>query len=214
MGIIANSGIGLENVQAVYTGAEGQLWELIMGEQIHIGGLTSSLDLAKKASIQPGTEGVDLCCCTGAGMRFLLRFQNVARMRGVDATPRMVETGHLRSQEEGLADRTHFTLGNACSTGLPDAFADFVWGEDAWCYVEDKAALIAEAARLVKSGGVIAFTDWVTGPVEMTDAEAQRFLTFMKFPNMASIADYTALLQGNGCEMGACGKYGPLCAVH
>jgi len=27
--------------------------------------------------------------------------------------------------------------------------ADFVWGEDAWCYVLDKAKLISEAARLV-----------------------------------------------------------------
>lgn len=32
-------GIGLADVQAVYDGAEGDLWELVMGEQIHIGGL-------------------------------------------------------------------------------------------------------------------------------------------------------------------------------
>ena len=201
MGIVAKNGIGLQNVQAVYGGAEGQLWELIMGEQIHIGGLTSSMDLATKAGIAPGTEGVDLCCCTGAGMRFLLRFQKVGRMRGVDATERMVKTGHERAQQEGVADRMHFVLGDACATGLPVASADFVWGEDAWCYVEDKPALIAEAARLTKSGGTIAFTDWVTGPVEMSDEEAQRFLAFMKFPGMASIADYTTLLEANGCEM-------------
>ena len=30
---------------------------------------------------------------------------------------------------------------------------DFVWGEDAWCYVVDEAKLIAEAARLVRRGG-------------------------------------------------------------
>ena len=39
-------GIGLENVQAVYGGPEGNLWELVMGEQIHIGGFQSSMDLA------------------------------------------------------------------------------------------------------------------------------------------------------------------------
>ena len=50
--------------------------------------------------------------------------------------------------------------------------ADFVWGEDAWCYVTDKPKLIAEAARVVKSGGTIAFTDWVEGPAGLTDAEA------------------------------------------
>jgi hypothetical protein len=39
----------LANVQAVYSGPEGRLWELIMGEQIHIGGLSSSADLAQRA---------------------------------------------------------------------------------------------------------------------------------------------------------------------
>jgi hypothetical protein len=32
-------------------------------------------------------------------------------------------------------------------------------GEDAWCYVVDQAKPIAEAARLVKPGGLIAFTE-------------------------------------------------------
>ena len=43
--------IDLTNVQAVYDGPEGKLWELIMGEQIHIGGFASSMDLADRAPI-------------------------------------------------------------------------------------------------------------------------------------------------------------------
>ena len=82
--------IGLKEVQAVYTGPEGELWELIMGEQIHIGGFASSMDLAEKAGIGPGMKGVDLCCCNGAGMRFLVRFRDIARMKGVDATQKVV----------------------------------------------------------------------------------------------------------------------------
>jgi SAM-dependent methyltransferase len=31
------------------------------------------------------------------------------------------------------------------------------WSEDAWCYVADKPKLIAEAVRMVRPGGVIAF---------------------------------------------------------
>ena len=34
-----------KEVQAIYSGVEGQLWELLMGEQIHIGGFASSTDL-------------------------------------------------------------------------------------------------------------------------------------------------------------------------
>ncbi|MGM0490585.1 MAG: hypothetical protein ACQESR_27990 [Planctomycetota bacterium] len=63
------------------------------GGQIHIGGLPSSEQLAEKAGIRPGMAGVDLCCCTGAGMWFLVRLWRVARVHGVDATESVVELG-------------------------------------------------------------------------------------------------------------------------
>ncbi len=208
--------IGLKDVQAVYSGPEGELWELIMGEQIHIGGLQSSMDLAERAGIVAGQNGVDLCSALGAGMRFLLRFRNVAHMTGVDATPKMLALAKERCAAEGFADRVTFVEANVCETGLPAGGFDFVWGEDAWCYVEDKSKLVAEAARLVRPGGVIAFTDWMEGTVPMTDAEAHRFLTFMKFPNVLNLDEYCALLRDNGCtvvtacDTGRFPKYVPL----
>ena len=92
--------IHLTHVQAIYSGPEGRLWELLMGEQIHIGGFQSSMDLAQRAGIAASSRGVDLCCCTGAGMRFLARFLNVAHMTGVDVTPAMVQLGQQRAFRE------------------------------------------------------------------------------------------------------------------
>jgi SAM-dependent methyltransferase len=195
------SQIHLSDVQAVYSGPEGQLWELLMGEQIHIGGLTSSMDLAERAGIGEGTRGVDLCSASGAGMRFLIRFRTVAHMTGVDATHAMLDLARARCARDGVADKVSFVEADVRATGLPGAKADFVWGEDAWCYVEDKAKLIAEAARLVKPGGLIAFTDWMEGPVALTEAEANRFLGFMKFPSVLSLDDYASLLKANRCKV-------------
>ena len=124
-------GIEVKDVQAVYSGPEGLLWELLMGEQIHIGGLRSSMDLANRAGIEAGMRGVDLCCCTGAGMRFLVRFRGVGHMFGVDATAAMVEKGQRRCRDEGSSSRIEFKLAEATKTGLPSGEADFVWGEDA-----------------------------------------------------------------------------------
>jgi SAM-dependent methyltransferase len=197
----AIDGIGLTDVQAVYGGPEGRLWELIMGEQIHIGGFTSSMDLAEKAGIASGTRGVDLCCCIGAGMRFLVRFRGVAHMTGVDATPHVVALGRRRCKEEGLDGRIEFVQADVCQTPLKDGQADFVWGEDAWCYVADKPALIAQAARLVRPGGTIAFTDWIEGPAGLDDEQARRFLQFMKFPSIEARDGYAALLAASGCEV-------------
>ena len=195
------SGIDLNSVKEVYNGAEGDLWELVMGEQIHVGGFASSMALAEKADIGAGLHGVDLCSCNGAGMRFLVRFRHVASMMGIDATETVIERCVARCEAEGLHDKIGCKLADVLETGLPDGAADFVWGEDAWCYVTDKTALIAEAARIVKPGGTIAFTDWVEGPAGLSDEEAQRFLTFMKFPSIQSLAGYRELLEANGCEV-------------
>jgi ubiquinone/menaquinone biosynthesis C-methylase UbiE len=204
--------IGIRDVNAVYDGPEGDLWELIMGQQIHIGGFKASMDLAERAGIGAGQRGVDLCCCNGAGMRFLVRFRDVAGMTGVDATKTVVERGRARCQEEGLADRIELKLADVCNSGLPDGQADFVWGEDAWCYVEDKPKLVAEAARIVKPGGTIAFTDWVEGPAGLSAAEAERFLRFMKFPSVQDIESYRGLLEKNGCQVNTAedtGRFAP-----
>jgi ubiquinone/menaquinone biosynthesis C-methylase UbiE len=194
-------GIGLDDVQTVYSGPEGDLWELVMGQQIHIGGFKSSMDLATRAGIAPGSTGIDLCCCNGAGMRFLVRFLNVGKMIGVDATEKVVERGRRRCDEEGMSDKTEFVLGDVCESGLPDASADFVWGEDAWCYVVDKPKLVSEAARLVKPGGTVAFTDWIEGANGLSDEEGERLLKFMKFPNIQDLSGYRGLLEQNGCEV-------------
>jgi len=197
----AIEGIGLADVQAVYDGPEGRLWELIMGEQIHIGGFTSSMHLAEKAAIAPASRGVDLCCCTGAGMRFLVRFRQVGHMTGVDATARVISLGRRRCKDEGLAEQIEFVQADVCQTKLPAGQADFVWGEDAWCYVVDKPALIAEAARLVRPCGTIAFTDWIEGPSGLDDTQAERLLKFMKFPNIQDLGGYRALLADSGCDV-------------
>ena len=196
-----NSAVRIDDVQAVYDGAEGDLWELIMGHQIHIGGFQSSMALAQLAGIEAGQRGVDLCCCNGAGMRLLTRFLEVGSMIGVDATATVVERGTARCAEEGLSDRIQFVHADACESGLPSGEADFVWGEDAWCYVIDKTRLIEEAMRILKPGGTIAFTDWVEGANGLSVEESERFFGFMKFPNVQSIQGYQTLLEAHGCEI-------------
>ena len=113
----------------------------------------------------------------------------------------MVQLGRGRCAQEGLAERIRFTVADVCDSKLPSGQADFVWGEDAWCYVVDKPRLIAEAVRLLRPRGTIAFTDWIEGPTGMTAGESARFLKFMKFPNVLDRQGYAELLDGQGCEV-------------
>jgi SAM-dependent methyltransferase len=195
------SGIGLADVQAEYGGSEGDISHLIFGELVHVGGLHSTLALAARAGIEAGTSGVDLCCYNGGGMRTLVRFCGVADMIGVDATERVVRRGRELCRDEGFDGRISFVLGDACATGLAAESVDFVWGEDAWCYVERKDALIGEAVRLLRSGGRIAFTDWVEGPTGLSTGEAERLMRHMRFPSILALNDYRDLLLNAGVHV-------------
>jgi len=68
----------------------------------------------------------------------------------VRGNPRLFKENSALSramESRGDQDRIRFVAADACESGLPTAGADFVWGEDVWCYVTDKPKLISEAAR-------------------------------------------------------------------
>jgi ubiquinone/menaquinone biosynthesis C-methylase UbiE len=191
---------GLREVQAVYDGPEGKLWELIMGEQIHIGGWAESKVMADKAGIGSGMKVLDLCSALGAGLRFLVKNYGVQGF-GLDGTKTMFEEAKSRAAAEGLGDKIEFKLGDVQDIPWPDGTFDVVWGEDAWCYVADKDKLIAEAARVLKPGGTLAFSDWIEGPAGLSDEEAERINTFMKFPYMESLDGYAGLIEKHGLKL-------------
>jgi len=189
-----------ESIQAVYSGAEGQLWELLMGEKVHIGGMPSSIDLAVFGGVKGGMSVADFCCCSGSGMRFLLKLCGASHASGVDFTKAQIALGKKRM---ALADippsQYRFYMGDATQPHLKEASVDLVWSEDAWCYVPDKPKLIAEAKRVLKPGGRVVFSDWV-GTDKLTAAEAKRFMTFMKFPTMMTVEDWAKLLAKTGFQ--------------
>jgi ubiquinone/menaquinone biosynthesis C-methylase UbiE len=189
--------ITLKDVNAVYDGPEGRLWELIMGEQIHVGGFAHSMVLAEKAGIKEGQKVLDLCSALGAGLRFLIKNHNVKGF-GLDGTKTMFEQAKKRAINDGMEGSIEFKLGDVTDIPWEEAAFDVVWGEDAWCYVVDKEKLISEAARVLKKGGTIAFTDWVEGPAGLNESDAERINRFMKFPYMESQKGYEELLEKHG----------------
>lgn len=192
--------ISLKDVNSVYDGPEGILWELIMGEQIHVGGFKSSKALADKAGLQKGWKGLDLCSALGASCRFLVKNYGIT-MCGLDGTQTMHRKAQERAISEGLADKIEFRLGDVTAIPWADKTFDFVWGEDAWCYVVDKGKLISEAARVLKPGGALAFTDWIEGAKGLSEEEAKRVNSFMKFPYMESLKGYNELIEKAGLKI-------------
>jgi predicted TPR repeat methyltransferase len=97
-------------------------------------------------------RGIDLGCGTGLAARAFAR--EVDRFIGIDLSPRMLEqaraTGLYAELEEGeMLDRLR---------EKPDGSADLILAADAMVYVDDLAPLMREAARVLASGGLLAFT--------------------------------------------------------
>ncbi len=188
--------INVGDVMAAYEGPIGIIWEMLMGEQIHVGGGRETDILAEKAGVSRETRVLDVLSGLGGPARHLARNYG-ATVIGLDATPRMVDEATARTAAEGLDDRVSFRLGNALDMPFRSGVFDIVWGQDSWCYVTDKDRLIRECRRVVAPGGTIAFTDWIrTGP--MSDEEWHSLNTFMLFPYMESLDGYEILLRQNG----------------
>lgn len=193
MGRVANH----TGVQELYSGPEGRLWELVAGEMLHCGGYGNTVTLAAKVGVEPGQGVLDLCSGFGTSLRFLAKRYGI-HGKGLEASTHMVEEANRRTRAEGLEGAIEYLQGNAMEVPFPDDTFDVVWGEDAWCYVDDKERLVEEAVRVLKPGGVMGFSDWMTGPADMTVEQAARIHGFLSFPYTESLQGYVALLEARG----------------
>ena len=188
--------ISIAEVSEAYTGPVGDLWEMLMGEEIHIGGPMATRELAGMAGIQKDNQVLDICSALGGPARHLAT-EFGCHVTGIDATPAMVEEAKRRAVAAGFDGQVTFRWGNALDLPFRAASFDTVWGQDAWCYVTDKARLIGEAARVTKSGGTIAFTDWIQLR-EVPDHKLDPLLVFMLFPYLETSDGYIRLLEDYG----------------
>ena len=187
------------DINDIYSGPVGVLWEMLMGEQIHVGGENETDILAQKAKITKDDVILDVCSALGGPARQLVKKYGCT-VFGLDATQHMVDEAIKRTKTQSFANKIVYKLGNALDMPFKTANFDVVWGQDAWCYITDKDKLISESYRVLKPGGRIAFTDWLqTGA--MTKEEWTDLNSFMAFPYMESLDGYAKLLKNIGFDI-------------
>lgn len=96
------------------------------------------------------------------------------RVLGVDLSPHLVQAATRLSREEGLSEKVRFSVGDTRSLDLPDASFDAVLPHTLVSHVYDAAAVIREAARVVRPGGVVVVFDGDYGSLTVgTDDPAE-----------------------------------------
>lgn len=177
--------IGVAVMQAMYS-----------DDYLSIGGTESTDELAELAGIDATSRVLDVGCGVGGPMLHLAATIGCTVV-GVDLVESSIDQAQQRSSDRGLSALASFQSGNATALPFEDSSFDVIWGQDAWCHVPDKPALLAQAHRVLRPGGTIAFTDWLAGD-GMTIDERQVALNAALSPDAATTGQYLDMLDGAG----------------
>jgi cyclopropane fatty-acyl-phospholipid synthase-like methyltransferase len=165
-------------------------------DQDHYGGVQAVELLAERAKIDAASVVVDLCSGLGGSARFLASRYG-CRVTGVDITGSRVESAQRLTSSVGLADRVQFLEADATSVPLPDGGSTACISQEAFVHIEDKAALLAECFRLLRAGGVLAFTDWAATE-RLSEGEQQRLRSDFAADGLVTANDYRQALERAG----------------
>lgn len=190
----------LAKLEAERGGLEGLASaDLYPHDQDHYGGLAANAALAARAEIGPGAVVVDFCAGLGGPARWMAA-ERGARVIGVELNPGRAEGARALTSLAGLADRVEIRQGDVQAAPVEDAIADAVVSQEAFLHLPDKPAALAEALRILKPGGRLAFTDWIRrGALSEEEETALRRGIAAQALNTAE--DYRAQLAGAGFEL-------------
>jgi cyclopropane fatty-acyl-phospholipid synthase-like methyltransferase len=145
--------------------------ELWPHDQDHYGGLAANDALAARAQLSAGQHAIDFCAGLGGPARYLAQRYGVT-VTGIELNPTRAAGANDLTRRVGLGSRVKVIEGDVTKVPLPDASADVVVSQEALLHVPNKRAALHEAHRLLKAGGRLAFTDWITHrPLDADEAE-------------------------------------------
>ena len=166
-------------------------------DQDHFGGLAATDTLARLANVGELTHVLDVCCGLGGPARYLAHHYG-SRVTGIDFNQSRVDGAVRLTEIGGLEEKVSFYRANALSSGLPSAEFDSLIAQEAFCHIPNKPGLLTECIRVLKPGGLIAFTDILEG-ASMTKPVRERLRQEMTFTELNTLDGYRALLDANGC---------------
>lgn len=152
--------------------------------------------LVEASGVAPDAHILDIGCGLGGPAMRIAKVHG-RKVTGVDLVETNVATARTRVAEAGLADKIEIIQGDATALPFSDGSFDAVFTQDALCHVPDKAAALAEAARVVRGQGAIGITDWVETST-MTQVRREQVLDALSAPNLQTQAGYAETLEANG----------------
>lgn len=173
--------------------------DLFPHDQDHYGGLAATDELARGAQIVSRTRVADFCAGLGGTVRYLAH-KYEADVTGIELTPSRVAGAQELTRRVGLQDRARVIEGNVMSVPLGDGVMDAVVSQEAFCHVPDPGKVLSETFRVLRNGGMLAFTDWIANE-QLSPDDAQLMWEGMAIQPLRSISDYRRLVESAGFKI-------------
>lgn len=165
-------------------------------DQDHYGGFEATDALAEAGDIRGEHWVLDVCSGLGGPARWLA-YRFGCKVTGLDLTTSRIEGARRLTDRVGLSSLVDFVEGDATRMPLSSGRFDRVIGQEAWVHIEDKATLFSECHRVLKHGGLLAFTD-IIACAPLTSSETEQLARDMRFPPIVSAAHYLERLAPAG----------------
>ena len=116
--------------------------------------------IAELGGFKPGQRILDVGCGVG-GPALNIAEHSGAHVTGLNISEYQVGICRECARERGLAERTHFQLGDAMTMPFADETFDAVYVFEVACHMPDKARFYRECARVLKRGGPFLGLEWL-----------------------------------------------------
>ena len=173
--------------------------ELFPHDQDHYGGLAATDMLAREAQVSNGSRVADFCAGLGGTVRYLAHKYG-ADVTGIELTPTRVAGAQELTRRVGLHDAARIVEGDVMDVQLSDGSVDAVVSQEAFCHVPDVKRALGEAFRILRTGGRLAFTDWIANR-PLAAADTQLMWEGMAIQPLRSIPEYRSLVECVGFQV-------------
>jgi SAM-dependent methyltransferase len=145
---------------------------------------------------------LDIGCGSGGIIAFLAEEFPLEHITGFDVEEPVIEAARRRASAANLGERVEFVRGQPGGLPFPDCNFDIVFSKCAIYNISDKESLFREAFRILKPGGSLVASDWLTshdGPRSEAMEEFVKAEKQLSFEG-ASAGRYEAILRDAGFD--------------
>lgn len=139
---------------------ESPLFNSILEDTLHPGGLKLTARMAEVAKIDEGSRVLDIACGKGTTACFLSQHYG-CQVVGIDLSSKSISLARSKAEAGKLLAKVDFLLGDGESLPYKDSVFDTVISECSFSLLPDKEIAATEIERVLKPGGKLVIADIV-----------------------------------------------------